>query len=56
MYLDHIIFIHSSVKEHLGYLQFLAIMDKAAMDIVEKVLHVEFSKKKKDLHTCVLEV
>jgi hypothetical protein len=33
----HIIFIHSSVEEHLGYFQLLAIIIKAAMNIVEHV-------------------
>ena len=33
----HIFFIHSSVEGHLGCFQFLAIMNKAAMNIVEQV-------------------
>ena len=33
----HIICIHSSVEEHLGSFQLLAIIDKAAMKIVEQV-------------------
>jgi hypothetical protein len=38
----HIFFIHSSVEGHLGSFQFLAIINKAAMNIVEHVslLHV----------------
>jgi hypothetical protein len=35
MYL--IFFIHSSVEGHLGYFQFLTIMNKAAMNIVEQI-------------------
>jgi hypothetical protein len=35
----HIFCIHSSVKEHLGSFQLLAIINKAAMNIVE---HVSF--------------
>ena len=30
----HILFIHSSVEGHLGCFQFLATMNKAAMNIV----------------------
>ena len=33
----HISFIHSSVEGYLGCFQFLAIMNKAAMNIVEQV-------------------
>ena len=33
----HIFFIHLSVEGHLGCFQFLAIMNKAAMNIVEQV-------------------
>jgi len=33
----HIFFFHSSVEGHLGYFQLLAIMDKAAMDIIDQV-------------------
>ena len=33
----HIFLIHSSVEGHLGCSQFLAIMIKAAMNIVEQV-------------------
>jgi hypothetical protein len=33
----HIFCIHSSVEEHLGSLQLLAIMNKVAMNIVEHV-------------------
>jgi hypothetical protein len=33
-----IICIHSSVEGHLGYIQLLAIINKAAMNIVENVL------------------
>ena len=33
----YIFFIHSSVEGHLGCFQFLAIMNKAAMNIVEQV-------------------
>jgi hypothetical protein len=36
MYMYHIFFIHSSVEEHKGCLQFLAIMYKGAMNIGEK--------------------
>ena len=38
----HIFCIHSSVEEHLGSIQLLAIINKAAMNIVEHVslLHV----------------
>jgi hypothetical protein len=38
----HIFFIHSFVEGHLGSLQFLAIINKAAIKIVEHVclLHV----------------
>ena len=38
----HIFCIHLSVEEHLGYFQLLAIINKAAMNIVELVslLHV----------------
>ena len=38
----HIFCIHSSVEGHLGYFQLLAIINKAAMNIVEHVslLHV----------------
>jgi hypothetical protein len=38
----HIFYIHSSVAEHLGSLQLLAVINKAAMNIVEHVslLHV----------------
>jgi hypothetical protein len=32
----HIFFIHSSFEGHLGYFQFLALIDKAAMNIVEQ--------------------
>jgi hypothetical protein len=36
--MHHIFFIYSSVDEHIGFFfQFLAIMNKAAMKIVEKV-------------------
>jgi hypothetical protein len=35
----HIFYIHSSVEGHLGSLQLLAIINKAAMNIVE---HVSF--------------
>jgi hypothetical protein len=34
--MHHIFFIHSSVDRHLGCFQFLAIMNKAAMNIVEQ--------------------
>jgi hypothetical protein len=34
----HIFIIHSSVKEHLDYFQFLVIMNKAAMNIVIQVV------------------
>ena len=39
----HIFCIHSSVEEHLGSFQFLAIINKADVNIVEHVtlLHVE---------------
>jgi hypothetical protein len=42
VYLYHIFCIHSSVKGHLGSFQLLAILNKAAMTIVEHVslLHV----------------
>ena len=33
----HIFFIHSSVEGHLDCFQFLAIINKAAMNIFEKV-------------------
>ena len=33
----HIFFIHSSVEGHLGCFQFLATMNKAAMNVVEQV-------------------
>jgi hypothetical protein len=33
----HIFFIHSSLEEHLGYFQFLTIMKKAAMNVVEEM-------------------
>ena len=36
--MDHIFFIHSSVEGHLGSLQLLAIIIKAAMNIVEHLL------------------
>jgi hypothetical protein len=38
----HIFFIHSSVEGHLGSFQLLAIINKAAMNIIEHVslLHV----------------
>jgi len=41
----HIFCIHSSVEGHLGSFQFLAIINKAAMNIVEHVslLYVEAS-------------
>jgi hypothetical protein len=35
--MNHIFFIHSSVEGHLGCFQFLAIMNKAAVNIVEQV-------------------
>jgi hypothetical protein len=35
--MNHIFFFHSSVEGHLGCSQFLAIMNKAAMNIVEQV-------------------
>ena len=33
----HIFFLHSSVGEHLGSFQFLAIMSKGTVDVVEQV-------------------
>ena len=33
----HIFYIHSSVEEHLGSFQLLAIMNKVAMNILEHV-------------------
>ena len=36
--MDHIFFIHSSVEGHLGSFQLLAIIIKAAMNIVEHLL------------------
>jgi hypothetical protein len=40
-----IFYIHSSVEEHLGCFQFLAIVNMAAMNIVEHVslLHIRAS-------------
>ena len=35
--MNHIFFIHSSVEGHLGCFKFLAVMNKAAMNIVEEV-------------------
>jgi hypothetical protein len=35
--MNYIFFIHSSVEAHLGCFQVLAIMNKAAMNIVEKM-------------------
>jgi hypothetical protein len=35
--MNHIFFIHSSVEGHLGCFQFLAIKNKAAMNIGEQV-------------------
>jgi hypothetical protein len=35
----HIFCIHSSVEGHLGSFQFLAIINKAAMNIMEHVLY-----------------
>ena len=35
--MNHISFIHSSSEEHLGGFHFLALMNKAAMNIVEQV-------------------
>jgi hypothetical protein len=45
MLLYHIFFIHSSVEGHLGSFQLLAIINKAAMNIVEHVslLHIRAS-------------
>jgi hypothetical protein len=36
--MHHIFCIHSSVEEHLGSFQLLAIINKAAMNIVEHVI------------------
>ena len=33
--MSHVFLIHSSVEGHVGFVQFLAIMNKAAMNIVE---------------------
>jgi hypothetical protein len=33
--MNYNLFIHGSVEGHLGYFQFLAIMNKGAMNIVE---------------------
>jgi hypothetical protein len=33
--MNHISYIHSSVDRHLGCFQFLAVINKAAMNIVE---------------------
>jgi hypothetical protein len=38
----HIFCIHSSVEGHLGSFQLLAIINKAAMNIVEHEFYVEF--------------
>ena len=38
----HISFICSSVEEHLGCVQSLAIMNEAAVNIVEKNFHVVY--------------
>jgi hypothetical protein len=35
--MNHIFYIHSSVEGHFGCFQFLAIKNKAAMNIVEQV-------------------
>jgi hypothetical protein len=40
--MNHIFCIHSSVEGHLGSFQLLAIINKAAMDIVEHVSFVPF--------------
>jgi hypothetical protein len=37
MEMHHIFCIHSSVEEHLGFLQLLSIINKATMNIVEHV-------------------
>ena len=37
MYMYHTLFMYSSGEGHLGCFQFLAIMNKAAMNIVEQV-------------------
>ena len=37
VWMYHIFFIYSSVEGHLGWLQFLAIMNKADMNIVEQM-------------------
>ena len=37
VWMYHIFFIYSSVERHLGSFQFLAIINKVAMNIVEQV-------------------
>ena len=37
----HILCIHSSVEGHLGSVQLLAIINKAAMNIVTKIINFE---------------
>jgi len=40
VYMYHIFYIHSSVEGHLGSFQLLAIINKAAMNIVEHVSYM----------------
>jgi hypothetical protein len=42
----YIFFIHFSLEVYLGSSQFLAIMNKAAMNIVEQVRDILFSEEK----------
>ena len=46
----HIFCIHSCVEEHLGSFQLLAIMNKAAMNIVEHVILSGVAQSQKYIH------
>jgi hypothetical protein len=56
--MDHSFCIHSSVEEHLGSFQLPAIINKAAMNIVEHVFLLpvgtsQSQKKSLDMHSLI---
>jgi hypothetical protein len=52
----HIFCVHSSVEVHLGSFQLLAIINKAAMNIVEHVIWTDLTEDRKVYNCLSLQV